>query len=179
VVEPPRSVAVGEITGAHGVAGAVWVRPLGGGPGRAGRLRRVQLARDGERVVARVVSARELDGRWLIALDVVRTREAAEALRGWRLEILESERPALPPDTFYVSELVGREVVTEEGEILGRLRDALSTGGNDVLVIDGPRGEVLFPALKSLVVSCPPGAGAITVRVPPGLLEACTSGGGP
>ncbi len=55
------------------------------------------------------------------------------------------------PDAHLVYEIVGLEVVTEDGKSLGRVSEVLSTGANDVYVVDGPSGETLIPAIASVV----------------------------
>jgi len=77
----------------------------------------------------------------------------------------------LPTGQYYVYELEGLEVCTEEGESLGHLTDVLFTGANPILVTQGPRGEILIPKLKEVVLKIDPEAGRITVRLPPGLVD--------
>ena len=67
----------------------------------------------------------------------------------------------------------GFRVETEAGESLGTVTETFPTGANDVYTISGPDGELLFPALKELVLECPQDERTMKVRVPKGLLEAC------
>lgn len=166
-------MAVGEIQGAHGVAGAFWVKPLTHFAERHKSLADVVLLRGPETREARVASVRVVEGRWLVTLAGIATREAAEALRGWVVAVPASQAAPLPPGTFLVHELLGREVITEDGESLGSIVNIFPTGSNDVYEIAGLRGELLFPALKELVLECRRDGGPIRVRLLPGLLEAC------
>lgn len=166
-------MAIGEIQGAHGVAGAVWVKPLTHVAERYRTLAEVVLLRGPDTREARVASVRAVEGRWLVTLAGVETREDAEALRGWMLAVPASQAAPLPPGTFLVHELLGREVVSEDGEVLGTIANIFPTGSNDVYEIAGPRGDLLFPALKELVLECRRDGGPIRVRLLPGLLEAC------
>jgi len=172
-VEGERPLAVAEVLGAYGVGGAVWVRPLTGARDRARTLSEVLLLRDDVSRPARVGSAREVEGRWLVTFEGVSTREEAQRLRGFLVAVAPSSSPPLPEGEWYVRELVGREVRTDAGGSLGTVSDVIRTGANDCWEIQGPEGELLFPALRDLVISIPKGTGPITVRVPPGLLEAC------
>ena len=166
-------VAVGLVAAPYGVDGAVWVKPLSDAPGRAQSLAQVTLVRDGEPArEMEVVSAREMEGRWLVVFHGVSTREEAQALGGCRVTVLQAERPALPDGRIWVADLVGRPVVTEEGEPLGTLTGVIPRAGNDIFVIETANGELLFPALKELVRDLP-AQGAMTVRLIPGLLDAC------
>jgi 16S rRNA processing protein RimM len=54
--------------------------------------------------------------------------------------------------SYLVKDLVGCQVVTTDGEVLGPLTDVLPTGGNDVFVVGEGRDEILIPALKSVVL---------------------------
>jgi len=172
-MEEERPLAVGEVLGTYGVAGAVWVRPLTDARDRARTLSDVLLLRDEDSRPAKVVSAREVEGRWLVTFEGVSTREEAQTLRGSLVAVPPSTSPPLPEGEWCVRELVGREVRTVDGKSLGTVSDVIRTGANDCWEIQGPEGELLFPALRDLVVGIPKGTGPITVRIPPGLLEAC------
>jgi 16S rRNA processing protein RimM len=71
--------------------------------------------------------------------------------------------------TYLVKDLAGCEVVTADGEALGRLRDVLPTGGNDVFVVGEGAAEILVPAIKSVVLSIDLDQRRITVDLPKGL----------
>jgi 16S rRNA processing protein RimM len=71
--------------------------------------------------------------------------------------------------TYRVKDLAGCEVVTVKGEVLGRLKDVLPTGSNDVFVIGEGLSEILVPALKSVVLEIDLEAKRITVDLPDGL----------
>ena len=70
-----------------------------------------------------------------------------------------------------MADLVGLEVETDTGENLGRLEEVLLLPANDVVVVRGPRGEVLLPVLPDVIVRVETEAGRMVVRVPPGLIE--------
>ena len=172
----PARVAVGEIMGAHGLNGGMWVKPLTDRDIRANRLGAVFLMSGGEERPAVVRSINATEGRWILSLEGVNNRDQAGSMRGVFIGVAEETSPALPEGTFYIRDLVGREVVSEDGKVLGQLTGVLSTGSNDVYEISGPDGEILFPALKELVLECPRGGKTMKVRVLPGLLEACRQG---
>ena len=98
----------------------------------------------------RIERVREDRGQVLVLLEGLGRRGAVEEMRGALLEVAEEEvlRDA---DEHFVYELVGLEVVTDEGRSLGHVSEVLSTGANDVYVVQGPSGEVLVPAISSVV----------------------------
>ncbi len=71
----------------------------------------------------------------------VQTRDQAEALRGLKLYI---RRDSLPPpedeDEFYVTDLIGLDVVGVDGEALGRVRSVHDFGAGDLLEIEPKAG---------------------------------------
>lgn len=171
-----QRVVVGEIAGIHGVRGGVWVNPRTDSPDRGRTLREVFLLRGDEERRARVESLEIVGGRWLVRFAGVASRDQAMELQGLLVGVVPTDSPALPAGAFYVRDLIGREVAAEDGRILGTLTAVTPTGSNDVYTISGPDGDLLFPALKELVLECPPSGRTMKVRIPPGLLEACLSG---
>ena len=82
----------------------------------------------------------------------VSDRDAAEALRGTKLYIDRAHAVALDEDTNFITDLYGLHGLADDGRDLGKLSNVMQPGGNDVYVFKGPLGEVLVPALKSVVV---------------------------
>jgi 16S rRNA processing protein RimM len=72
------------------------------------------------------------------------------------------------------ADIVGSEVVTEEGQRLGILMDVLYSKAHDIWVVEsspGSKDELLIPALKSIVRSVDTAAKKIIVVLPPGLVD--------
>lgn len=78
-------------------------------------------------------------------------RSAAEALRGQPLQIYTAEAPVLEEGDYYYYQLIGLEVWTDQGEHLGQVVDVWPTGSNEVLQVKGRQGEILLPAIDSVV----------------------------
>jgi 16S rRNA processing protein RimM len=115
--------------------------------------------------------AREDRGQWILQVEGIETREAAAELRGTLIEALDSEVERDDPESYFLHELVGLEVVTAEGERLGRITEVMQPGGNDVYVVEGPRGELLIPAIGDVVASIDVPTGLMTITPLPGLLD--------
>ena len=92
---------------------------------------------------------------------------AAEALRGKRILISESELMPLEEDEYYVHDIVGLDVVTTEGESLGRIKQILRSPANDVYVTD----RAMVPAVKEFIVSVDIPGKKIIVRPVEGLVQ--------
>lgn len=74
-------------------------------------------------------------------------------LKNKMLKIDDSEALPLDEDEYYIRDLVGCEVLTNEGENLGAIKDILFTGANDVYVVDYNGKDILIPATKNCVQS--------------------------
>ncbi len=107
----------------------------------------------------------------LIKLAGCDDRNSAEPMRGWLVQIPISAAVPLAQDEYYDFQLIGIQVYTNDGEYLGRLQQVLETGANDVYVVQGPRGQVLLPAIDQVVQQLDPDAGKMVVIIPPGLLD--------
>lgn len=162
-------IPIGRITGAHGIKGEVKLAPYG--PLDDIEWTTLNISREGKPPeVRRVLSFREHKGVYLVVLEGVPDRNAAEALAGYEAAVPESCLPEAAEDEFYYSDLVGMEVFTEEGTLLGRVENVFSTGSNDVLEVSGPSGEVLIPAIENVVLRVDMDGKKITVRLMEGLL---------
>jgi 16S rRNA processing protein RimM len=118
-------VPIGRVGRPHGRDGAFVVEDASEAPERLAVG--AELLLDGE--PARVVESKLAGGRRVVRLD-------RDPPRGARLEVPRARLPALEPDTYYVFELQGLEVVEEDGERLGRVRDVVPYPANDVLELD-------------------------------------------
>ena len=77
--------------------------------------------------------------------------------------------PQLQEGEYYHFQLLGMNVLTEEGECLGRVREILETGSNDVYVVSGESGDVLIPALTEVIREVRLNEGLMVVKLLEGL----------
>jgi 16S rRNA processing protein RimM len=166
-------IAVGQVVGPHGIRGEVKVEPLTDFPERFRKGAQVYLglATDSPDVVpTEIAAARPHQGRWLVSFDQIKNRNAAEALRGQYLLIPEADAMPLGEHENYAHDLIGLEVVTTDGALLGRMAEILFTPANDVYIVRGPQGEVLIPATRDVVLFVDLPNRRMTVALPEGLL---------
>jgi len=97
--------------------------------------------------------------------------EDATELRGQFLEVPQSQIRPLPNGEYYQFQLLGLEVWTTEGELLGRIAHILPTGSNDVYVVPSKHGELLIPAIEDVVISIDLEKGRIVIELIEGLLQ--------
>ena len=83
----------------------------------------------------------------VIKLKGIDTIEQAEELKNTVIEMERDDAPELPKGTYYISDLIGFDVYTDEGKLLGKLDDIFTTGANDVYQV----GKILLPAIKDVI----------------------------
>ena len=94
-----------------------------------------------------------------------------EMYKGRELWIPREEAQELGEDEYYVADLIGREVLLENGEKFGVLRDVMETGANDVYIVDRVDGEeVLLPAIHDCVLDVDVEKNTMTVHLMKGLV---------
>ena len=167
---PPQTsadaVVVARVNRAHGRDGGISVELLSDLPGRfdAGR----ELLVD---AVPHIIAASRQTGpsSALLWLTGITTRGAAAPLAGKFLTARPQDDLDLDEGEYYHYQLIGMQVVTEEGEHLGELQEILETGSNDVYIVRGDSGELLIPAMASVVREVNVPKARMTVSLPDGL----------
>ena len=163
---------MGRISGAHGIHGAVKVRP----DAAAATTDPEVFAALGEVVIGgqtyAILQADRLKNQVLLRLAGIDTRSRAKQLTG--RQILGDRRrfPPLPPGEYYWFQLLGLPVYDAgDGALLGRLQEILPTPGHDVYVVVQGQRELLLPAVAEVVVEINLEEGFLKVAPTPGLLE--------
>ncbi len=146
-------LAIGEVLKPQGVKGEIKVRPITCDMMRFEALSRIFWLLDGAFTPARVKVTRiDMDAVYMM-VEGVRDRNQAEALRGRLLYVDRENAVKLNEDTEFIVDLIGCEAQDDQGGKVGTLVDVLQPGASDVYVFKGARGEVLVPALKSVVLA--------------------------
>ena len=162
-------LAVGNIVGVHGIRGEVKVELLTDFPERFSPGATVYLGPEGLARPLRIEAARPHKGMMLVKFAGVPDRNAAELLRDNLLLIPEELAMPLSEDENYAHDLIGLQVVTTAGRVLGQLVEIVYTPANDVYVVRRTGAEVLIPALKEVVVTIDLPGGRMVVQLPEGL----------
>ncbi len=155
---------IGEITKPQGVRGEVKVRPCTCDAERFEGLETVYVEKEGGYAPMNIRVNRLSDDAVFMNVEGVTDRDAAEALRGTLLYIDRAHAVALDEDTNFLADLYGLHGLTDDGRDLGKLADVMQPGGNDVYVFKGPLGEVLVPALRSVVLKVDLAAGEMRLN---------------
>jgi 16S rRNA processing protein RimM len=144
------SLMVGEIVAPFGIKGEAKVRLSTDFPDRFSRLRQVCLRLpNGTMQLWDVETARHHKEQVLLKLKGVNRIEDVELLRDAQVLIRATEAVRLPANEFYIHDLIGCEVVTEAGRVLGPLTGVLrgDAKAHDVYVIGEGKSEIMLPAI--------------------------------
>lgn len=167
-------VTVGIVNGTFGVRGELRVVPASDHPDRMQTLAQAQafIYLRGIRDPYRIRQIEQRRDLWYLCLDGIETREQAQSLIGGELQIPKHMVLPLPPGEFYIFQIIGLQVESETGEILGRVVDVLQPGANDVYVMHDLQGrEFLIPATKQVVRHIDLQSQRMIVRPLPGLFD--------
>lgn len=161
------TVAVGRVTGAHGVNGEVAVLVLSEVTERFADGVTVWLE-DGRSLT--VASSRRHRDRLLVRFREIGDRSRAQALQRAILFVPESASPRLPDGSWWDHQIEGCTLETDTGRRLGAIREVIHTAANDVwAAVDEAGTETLIPVLFDVLVEVDVERKRVVVREIPGL----------
>ena len=163
MTEKKRYLEAGRIVNTHGVRGEVKIQPWADSPEFLRDFSRLYI--DGRPY--RLLSARVHKSSVIASLEGVDDVNAAMALRD-KTVCIDRREARLPEGGYFIQDLIGAKVVTEDGAELGTLAEVLNMPASDVYVVRGER-EILIPAVPQFIVSRDIDEGVITVRMMEGL----------
>jgi 16S rRNA processing protein RimM len=125
----------------------------------------------GKEVACTVKSVRYAGEVPLLLFEGYDSPEKAKALNGWLVKVPEEEAVPLPEGQYYRYELIGMEVLSENGEKLGTIVDIFETGSNDVYVMKRGRKEVYLPATREVIKQVDRKAKQMVIHLMDGLMD--------
>ena len=162
-MEKNQYLEIGQIVNTHGIRGEVRIQPWADSPEFLLRFKTFYI--DGAPV--RVRAARVHKGCVIALFDGVEDVNAAMGLKNKTLCIDRADA-RLPKGSFFLADILGARVVTEDGAEPGALADTLDLPGQRVYVVRGER-EHLIPAVPEFILHTDADAGVITVRLIKGM----------
>lgn len=163
---------IGIISSTHGVRGEVKVYPTTDDVKRFKRLKEVILDTGKEKVSLEIESVRFFKQMVILKFKGIDTLNDVEQYRQKSLYVTRANAVRLSKDEYFIADLMGLQVFDEENNELGILTDVLSTGANDVYVIELRDGrELLLPAIKQCILNVDINENKMHVHVLDGLLE--------
>lgn len=163
---------VGVISSTHGVRGEVKVYPTTDDPERFLDLDRVILDAGREQITMEIQNVKFFKNMVILKFKGYDNINDIEKYKGRDLLIYRDQAVELEEDEYFITDLIGLKVVTEEGNLLGTLKEVMPTGANDVYVVCRESGkELLLPAIKDCILDVDLEKGVMTIRLLDGLLD--------
>lgn len=162
---------VGVITQTHGIRGEVKVFPTTDDASRFKKLKEVIMDTGRERLHMEVEGVKFFKQYAIVKFKGYDSINDVEKYKGSKLYVTRDKAVRLKKDEYFIADLIGMQVITEDGEPFGVLKDVMATGANDVYVVErGDSSEVLLPAIRECVLKIDMEQGLITVHIMDGLL---------
>lgn len=153
-------LTIAQIVKPQGIRGEVKVIAMTDGPTDLQAFDRVYVGGN----ALRILKVRPAGGNCAyLTLSGIADRNAAETLRGQEVRVMRSDAPALPEDTFYIADLIGCNIVDENGRVYGEV-ESITPARTDIYEVRTPEGKILtFPAVEGLISEIDAAARRVTV----------------
>lgn len=145
-----KMLKVGKITNTHGIRGDLKVFPLTDYMERFEELDWVYIEGYSEKFY--IKNTKYMSTVVLLSFKEHEDINLVERFKGKYLLIDESQRRDLPEDTYYIADIIGLHVYTLNNEYIGKVKDIIQTGPNEVYIIKGENNkEIMIPAVKEFI----------------------------
>lgn len=162
---------IGQIVNTYGIKGFLKILPYTDDIKKFEKLKTIEINKKGTLTKYEIEEVKYSKNTVLLKLKGIDDINEAEKYRNCYIRINREDNEKLPEDTYYIVDLIGLEVVTTDGETLGKLQDIFKTGSNDVYVVKDEFGkQILLPAIESVIKEINLDQKIITVELIEGLI---------
>ncbi len=162
-MEKEKYLEAGKIVNTHGVRGEVKIQPWADSPEFLQKIKTLYINGEGVKVTA----SRVHKGFLLAKLSGVDDVNAAMALKN-KLVYIARKDVKLPRGSFFIADIIGARVLTEDGAELGTLADVLEMPAQNIYLVRGER-EIMIPAVDEFILRTDVKKGEIVVRLIEGM----------
>jgi len=149
-----QQLQVGVISSTHGIRGEVKVFPTTDDPQRFKKLKTVKMEMGKEQIDLEIIGVKFFKKFVILKFKGIDNINDVEKYKGAALLIDRQDALPLQEDEYFITDMIGMKVYTEDEKEFGVLQDVMETGANDVYVIASiEHGEVLLPAIRQCVLS--------------------------
>ena len=163
---------VGVISSTHGIAGEVKVFPTTDDVKRFKKLKEVILDTGKERMTLHICQVKFFKQMVILKFKEFQNINEVERFRGKSLYVTRENAVRLKKDEYFIADLIGMKVYTEDEAYLGELTEVITTGANDVYTVHMENGkDVLIPAIGQCILNVDVEHETMQVHLLEGLLE--------
>lgn len=164
---------VGVITATHGIHGEVKVFPTTDDPNRFKKLKKVLLDTGIQKLELEVAGVKFFKKFVILKFKEFDDINQVEKYRKCPLLVTRENAVRLKKNEYFIADLIGLKVYTEDGTFLGNLEDVMQTGANDVYQIVTEEGkEIRIPAIRQCILDVDIESGNMKVHLLEGLVDA-------
>lgn len=163
---------VGVITSTHGVRGEVKVFPTTDDAKRFKKLKQVILDTGKENLELEITQVKFFKNMVILKFRQFDNINDIEQYKGKSLYVTRENAVKLKKNEYFIADLIGLSVESDEGEALGEITDVLQTGANDVYIVQKKgEPELMIPAIRDCIVDVDVENGSMRVHLLDGLRE--------
>ncbi|MGD8925921.1 MAG: ribosome maturation factor RimM [Thioalkalispiraceae bacterium] len=142
---PSHPVIIGTVAGVFGIKGWLKIRSETDPPSNILQYSPWFLHKNGQWLRYDVEQGQRHNKGLIAHLQGCDDRDLAASLVGYEIAVDRSQLPETAEGEYYWSDLIGLNVVNRQGRELGKIKDLMQTGANDVLIVQNGENEVLIP----------------------------------
>ena len=145
---------IGQIVNTSGLKGVIKVKPFTDDIQKFNNFKTIYISIKKELKEFKIEKVRFNKNMIFLKLEGIDTIEEAEKYRNLYLKVKRDKNEKLEKDSYYIVDIIGCTVYTDENKKLGIITDVFSTGSNDVYVAKDELGkQILLPAIKQVIKS--------------------------
>ncbi len=172
VFKMEKLLKVGVISSTHGLKGEVKVFPTTDDVKRFRQLKEVLLDAGDEKTVLQIEQVKFFKQFVILKFKGIDDIEDVQKYKGKDLLVTRENAVKLKKDEYFIADLIGVGVISDDNSLRGILKDVIQTGANDVYVIDLEDGrQLLLPAIKECVLMVDLDENIMKIHVLDGLLD--------
>ena len=166
-----KYLEIGQIVNTFGIKGMVKVKPFTDNIERFSNLEKIYIKNKSGQTEYKIQEVKYHKNMVLIKFEGIENPEQADLLRNSYLIVDRETEEPLEAGRYYIVDMIGLDVFTDDNEYLGKLEDIYNTGSNDIYVVRNELGkQVLLPAIEDVIKNIDMDNKKVIVHLIPGLV---------
>ena len=166
-----KYLEIGQIVNTFGIKGMVKVKPFTDNIERFSNLEKIYIKNKSGQTEYKIQEVKYHKNMVLIKFEGIENPEQADLLRNSYLIVDRETEEPLEAGRYYIVDMIGLDVFTDDNEYLGKLEDIYNTGSNDIYVVKNELGkQILLPAIEDVIKNIDMDNKKVIVHLRPGLV---------
>ena len=143
---------IGQIVNTFGIKGVVKVNAFTDDPLEFEKIKTILIEKNRKLLEFEIEEAKLHKNQVLLKLKGINDINEAEKYKGCYIKLPREKAKKLPENTYFIADLIGIEVFTDNGKLLGKVDDIYNSGSADIYVIKNELGkQILLPGIKDVI----------------------------